>query len=127
MKFANLVKKAEELRAQLQELQSTAYVIYPVGSDYKFVAYFDAEEMAMGYAVTDRNFVDIKLLSDLPASVVVEFGKFVDTLEQWQNTSDMDFPFSHYAGDNKEPPVLRSEFEYVPRDADLDAPEAELR
>ena len=66
------------------------------------------------------------MLSDLPAPILVAFGKFVETIEAWQENPDMDFPYANYAGENIQEPVIRSQFEFTSPDHDLDGDEAKL-
>jgi len=126
MMFSKLLAETSSLKRQLQEVQSAVYTVLPADDEHKFICYFDTEHLGMGYTVTDKNMVEIKLLSDLPAEVLVGFGKFVDILETWQRTPDMDFPFAQYSGDNADVSPVRSQFQHVPKDNDLHGDEAKL-
>jgi hypothetical protein len=120
------MKEVSALKTQLQELQSAVYTVMPADDDHKFICYFDLDQQCMGYTVTDKNMVELKLLSDMPAEILIAFGKFVDILETWQRTSDMDFPFAQYSGENADINPVRSQFQYIPKDGDLDGDEAKL-
>ncbi len=124
MKFASVQSQIKDLQRQMQEIQSTCYVLYPISDGFQFIAYYDLSDNSMGYTVVDANMVEIKLLGDLPADVLVGFGKFVDMLEQWQNDSTMDFPFSLHVTDKI--PEVRSEFDPPASDENLDGDEARL-
>lgn len=126
MKFKALLDRASELKREQQDLQSTAYVVFPVADNFRFISFFDIEQLAMGYTVVDQNFVEVKMLSELPAEILVAFGKFVETIEMWQKDESMEFPYSMYAGNNIDETQIKSKFEFVPPDQDLDGDEAKL-
>lgn len=125
MLFDSLRGEMQELKRQLQEVQSTAYVVFPVEEGFNLIAYLDIETTSMGYTVTNPEMIEIKLLSDMPASVLVSFGKFVDAIERWQSGDIQNFPFSDYTRENLDD-VLRPTH-YIPPDHGMDGDEGKLQ
>lgn len=81
MKYSELVAEANTLRSQIDELRSAAYITVECtheNTSFFFIASFDVEECAYKYDITDAGFVEIKGLAQLPAPVLVEYGRFVD-------------------------------------------------
>lgn len=126
MKFKELHSEVFKLQKKQQELESTVYTVLPVNENYIFVAYYDSQAGAMGYTVTDTDFVEIKLLSDLDAEAMIAYGKFVETIEAWQKDENMDFPYAQFSGRNIPEHVIRSEFDVNSRDEKYDGDEAKL-
>jgi len=123
MLFSDLKSEILDLNSQLQEVQSSAYVVLPVEEDYRLISYFDMDVKAMGFTVVNSDMMEIKLLSDLPVAVLVSFGKFVEAIERWQSGDIEDFPFVDYVGPSFE---MKSQFDYVPPDNSMDGDEGKL-
>lgn len=123
MQFSELRSQVLGLNTKMQEVQSSAYVVLPVEDDYRLISYFDMDTFSMGYTVVTPEMVEIKLLADIPASVLVSFGKFVEALERWQSGEIEEFPFTDYV----EPSLdIKGPFDYSPPDSNMDGDEGKL-
>lgn len=122
MDFQEIVEKVRHHKAALQEAQSATYVIYPF-EDYRFIAYLDLDTMSMDYTVTDSNMIQIDVMSDIPNHVKVAFGKFIEGFEAWQE-GESGFPMEDYNADSI---AIRSKFQYVAGNNDINGDEAILR
>lgn len=127
MQFSKFLESAKELKNKQQDLISTAYVVFPVADQFRFISYFDLDAMAIGYTVVDDRFVEVKLLSELPAPIMIAFGKFVDTIEKWQEDGTSEFPYAQFAGDNAKGQEIRSPFQFTSPDTNIDGDEARLQ
>ena len=126
MKFNDIQREIAKHQAAIQEIQSTCYIILPIAEKYRFISFLDLETLGMGYAVTDENMNSIELLKEVPVEVMIEFGKFVERLEEWQNDSEKDFPFQQFVGDLSELEKLREKVVVVPDDHRFNGDEARL-
>lgn len=124
MKFDTLRNELQDLNRQIQDVQSTAYAVLPVEEGFSLIAYMDIETTTMGYTVVNSDMLEVKLFSELPASVLVSFGKFVEAIERWQTGDIEEFPFSEYARDNLD--GILSKFQYVPPDNNMDGDEGKI-
>lgn len=125
MKFEVISSEIAELRRKLQEVQSTAYVILPV-DDHKLISFLDADTVSMGYTVVNADMIEIKLISELPPTVLIAFGKFVEAMERWQSGDIEEFPFSQYAATEDALAEILSPFDYVAPDKDINGDEGKI-
>lgn len=127
--FADIAREVETVKRAMQEVKSAMWALVPAPENYRFVAYLDVDSLAMGYTVTDDRMVEVKLLSDLPATVVVALGKFIAEIEDWQQRGDIPFPYAQFSGVNLDMDSvnIRSPFQNVPSDEGITAEEAELK
>jgi hypothetical protein len=127
MKFEEIKREISDLRNQIQELQSTCYVVHPaVDPKYNFIAYLDLETLQMNYAVVDQNMNSIEILNQLPVMIMIEFGEFMRNIETWQVTPEMDFPYAQYVGDFSEFTHLNDPVTFSPSDHKFDGEEGKL-
>lgn len=139
MSFKNFLSEYNAANSRLQDIISTSYTVMPVvfvenpGAfdereiSFNFISYFDQSTRTMAYTLTTLDGVEVKMLSNIPAGILVEFGKFVAQIEAWQRGDVEDFPFGAHSGDNAVSVNIRSEFQAImPNDHDIDADEAKL-
>lgn len=117
MKYNDVVKQIGDLQLQIQEIQSTCYVVYPSGDDgFKFIAYLDLETLQMSYAIVDANMNSIEILTQIPVPVMIAFGAFMSAVEEWQADPEKEFPYAQYVGDFSEFVNLDEDATFLPTD-----------
>jgi hypothetical protein len=127
MKFNEAQSQIQALQQQIQEIQSTCYVVCPSPEDtFKFISFLDLESLAMSYAIVDGNMNSVELLINVPIAVMIAFGEFMAAIEAWQCDTEMDFPFMRYAGDFSEFEKLDEDPTFKPTDWKFDGEEGRI-
>lgn len=128
-----MVAKALELKAQVEEFRSATYTVVhfqdPSGPTYCFVAAFDLDSLGYGYTLTDANFIEIKAIQQVKADVIAAFGNFVSKMQAYSR-GEIQHPFAkNVVAENPDvvPAHKMTTDGGITADHDLDAPEAELK
>lgn len=82
-----VLKQALELRASIDDLRSSTYIVVNFTDDnqtpYMFIASFDMDAMEYAYNVTDANFIEIKGISQTSPETIVAFGEFIKNMREY--------------------------------------------
>jgi hypothetical protein len=102
MLFASLEAEWLKLRRDEQELMTACYNIskYPYpeqDTDYIFVSYYDKQYARMGFSVQDETGTAIKILTELPVTILIAFGEYCKGVQQWES-GEVDYPPYHSQG-----------------------------
>lgn len=82
-----VLKQALELRAAIDDLRSSTYIVVNFNDDnqtpYMFIASFDMDAMEYVFNITDANFIEVKGISQTSPETIVAFGDFIKNMRAY--------------------------------------------
>lgn len=82
-----VLKQALELRAAIEDLRSSTYIVFNYTDDnatpHMFIAAFDMDAMSYSYTITDANFIEVKGIQQTSPETIVAFGEFIKNMRAY--------------------------------------------
>jgi hypothetical protein len=97
--FSEVFRKASELLSQLQTVKDSIVTYQTLGYDeqiFTFVASLDTSNNSVRliYDVTLNN-EPVRLLAELPPTVLADYGIFISRVQHWENGGEMHESLRH--------------------------------
>lgn len=127
-----VLHKALELRAQIEDLRSATYIVDnftdSLGQQFMFIAAFDMDAMEYSYTITDPNFIEIKGIQQANPEAMVAYGTFISNMMQYVAGGEHPYAdkLAAYQPDLVKSPLDELHDAQFPTDRDVDDSEAQL-